>query len=304
MSRTEFDMTTPADTAAAATALAPATGAAQGATFLLLHTHPGLSLATDQLLLPPEQAPALRNAMALADALARLHATEQQRVQEAIAAGHARGLAEGHARGRAEAHQAAATELARTTHRLAGQVAAEARSLEQQLVPLALLVVRRIAAGLAPPTVLAALARQALEHLASSRAGGTAHDATAPAWQGCQLRLPAALLPAVRAELAALTSEGSDGSDGSDGSEGSGCHDADEARLNTGVDCAPGNAGTARSVTWPGLRLVADDSLAALDCVLESPGGRLLAGLETQLARVQARLSQPAPSASGVRLSA
>ncbi len=48
----------------------------------------------------------------------------------------------------------------------------------------------------------------------------------------------------------------------------------------------------------------ADDSLAALDCVLETPGGRVLAGLETQLARIQAALQQPPLPASAPGVSA
>ncbi len=214
--------------------------------FVLLHTHPQLSLATDSLLLPPEQAPAFADAMALAEALGRLRDDEASRVQAATATGRAQGLAEGLAQGRQEAQQAAAAQLASSVRRLSEQSASDTRALEHQLVSLALLVIRRIAADLAPETVLAALARQALEHLAGQRAGTSAVDPEAPAWRGCQLRLPPALLAAVQAELGEV----------------------------------------------PGLRLVADDSLAALDCVLDTPAGRLLAGLDTQLNRVQARLAQ------------
>jgi type III secretion protein L len=41
------------------------------------------------------------------------------------------------------------------------------------------------------------------------------------------------------------------------------------------------------AIEWRG-----DDSLAALDCVLETPSGRLLAGLEAQLERVRAALRE------------
>ena len=215
--------------------------------FVLLHTHPRLSLATDQLLLPPEQAPAFADAMALAEALAALRDEEASRVQAAMAAGHAQGLADGLAQGRNEALETGARETANTVQQLAQQAASEAEQLQSQVVALALLVVRRIAASLAPEAVLAALARQAFEHLAGTRNLAAGHDASTPSWQGCQLRLHPSQLPAVQLQLADAT----------------------------------------------GLRLVADDSLAVLDCVLDTPGGRLLAGLETQLARVQARLAQP-----------
>lgn len=228
---------------------APTVAAAGGPRpFVLVHMHPRLSLATDDLLLPPEQAPAFADALALAAALARLHDDETARVQAALAAARAQGLAEGLAQGRGEALQAGAQALAATTRRLGQQAAEEAQALEQQVVALALLVVRRIAADLAPEDVLAALARQAFEHLATRQASTAGTEASGPqAWQGCRLRLPPALLAAVQAHLGDM----------------------------------------------PGLRLVADEQLSALDCILDTPSGRLLAGLETQLARVQARLAQP-----------
>jgi flagellar biosynthesis/type III secretory pathway protein FliH len=211
--------------------------------FVVLHASPRLSLAAEQLLLPPEQAPALANALALAQALAQLHEEEAARVQAAVASGHATGRAEGQALGHALGVQQAAAALAHTAQQLDARAAAEAAALGQQVVALALLVVRRIAAELAPEAVLASLARKAVEHLATDAATGEKHG---------QLRLHPALLPAVQRLL------------------------ADEQ---------------------PGLRVIADESLAPLDCVLDTPGGRLLAGLETQLARVQASLSR-APAES------
>lgn len=219
--------------------------------FIVLHADPQLSLATDRLLLPPEQAPALADALALAKALAQLRDEEAARVQAAVAAGRAAGYAEGQALGHAQGVQQAAAVLATTVRQLDTRATAEAAELQQQVVALALLVVRRIAAELAPEAVLAALARQAFEHLAVDAAAG------APP---CQLRLHPVLLPAVQAQLA-------------------GQH--------------------------PGLRVIADDSLAPLDCVLDTPGGRLLAGLETQLARVQASLSRlPAETRAGTHADA
>lgn len=215
--------------------------------FVLLHAHPQLSLATDKLLLPPEQVPAFADAMALAEALGRLRDGEESRIQAAVAAGLAQGIAAGRAQGHLEARQAAATEVADTTRTLVQQAKSNQQALEQQVVALALLVVRRIAASLAPEKVLAVLARQALEHIASQRDAVAASQADTPAWRGCLLHLPPALLPAVQALLG----------------------------------------------DTPGLRLIADDSLTSLDCVLDTPAGRLLAGLDTQLNRVQARLLQP-----------
>jgi flagellar assembly protein FliH len=215
--------------------------------FVVLHTSAQLSLATDRLLLPPEQAPALADALALAEALAQLHDGEAARVQAAIDAGQARGRAEGEAQGCALALQNAAATLAHTVQQLEARAAVQAEELQHHVVALALLVVRHIAAELAPEQVLAALARKAFEHLAADATTGL------PA---CQLRLHPALLPAVQRQLAG---------------------------------------------TPPALRVVADDSLAPLDCVLDTPGGRLLAGLETQLARVQASLAHaPADPPAGV----
>jgi type III secretion protein L len=222
--------------------------------FVMVHADARLSLATDQLLLPPDQAPAFADALALAEALDQLRSSEQARVQAAVAAGRAQGLAEGRTQGLAEAHHSAATELATSLQRLQQQQADDAAALQQQVVALALLVVRRVAAGLAPEAVVAALARQAFEHLAAARTGAPT-EADSPAWQGCQLRVHPALLADVQQQLGPT----------------------------------------------PGLRLVADEQLAPLDCVLDTPGGRLLAGLETQLTQVRARLAQapqPHPTAA------
>lgn len=208
--------------------------------FVVLHADAHLTLATDRLLLAPEQAPALADALALAQTLAQLRDEAAARVLAAVDAGQAQGRAEGQALGHTQGLQLAAAALAKTTHDLTERAAVDAAELQQQVVALALLVVRRITADLAPDAVLAALARKAFEHLAAAPDG-----AGAPA---CQLRLHPALLPAVQQQL------------------------ADQQ---------------------PALRVIADDSLAPLDCVLETPGGRLLAGLEPQLARVQASLMRP-----------
>lgn len=167
----------------------PSSQPAEATPFLLLHADPRLSLATDKLLLPPEQAPAFADALALAEALGRLRDDEESRIQAAVAAGRAQGIADGLAQGRLEAQQAAATQIADTALALATRAEADHRALEQQLVALALLVVRRIASSLAPEAVLAALARQALEHLASQRSGTQATESDVPAWRGCQLQI-------------------------------------------------------------------------------------------------------------------
>lgn len=235
------------------------------APYVLVHRHDKLSLATHQLLLSPEEAPAFADAVTLAEALSSLHASEQARVAAAQQAGHAAGLARGRAEGQAQALQKVAQDLAGCLQRLERGTQAETAALQDSVVALALLVVRRVAADLGPETVLLALARRAFDHLASSgprpahavRTEGSPSlgDADAgPALQGCTLRLNPDLLAALRQPLAQLA---------------------------------------------PGVRLLADDSLEPMDCVLDTPGGRLLAGLETQLTRVQAGLSGQDPAARG-----
>jgi type III secretion protein L len=112
--------------------------------------------------------------------------------------------------------------------------------LHEALVPLALLVVRRVAGTLAPPEVLTALLRQAVQQVLDPLQpdGG---DGSA-----CVVRLHPSLLPLVQQQLG-----------------------ADAPHFN----CQP------------------DALLAPLDLVIETPSARVLAGLETQLQRVQAALA-------------
>lgn len=204
--------------------------------WMAVHLQPQLSLATDALLLPPQEAAAFADAVALAESLAALHAAESERIAAAEHAGQAAGFAAGRAEALAQEHEQAAAQLAERAGALVHHHDETMAALEQRVVALALLVLRRVAASLPADEVVAALARQVLAQADESGRG-----------EGHVLRLHPALVAPVQARLEAL-----------------------------GV----------------ALRCRADERLAPLDCELDTPGGRLLAGLETQLQRVQAALQQ------------
>lgn len=204
--------------------------------WMAVHLQPRLSLATDALLLPPHEAAAFADAVALAESLAALHAAESERIAAAEHAGHAAGFAAGRAEALAQVQEQAAAQLAGQAEALAHRHDETMAALEQRVVALALLVLRRVAASLPADEVVAALARQVLAQADESGRG-----------EGHVLRLHPSLQAPVQARL-----------------------DAEGAAL----------------------RCRADDRLAPLDCELDTPGGRLLAGLETQLQRVQAALQQ------------
>lgn len=204
--------------------------------WMAVHLQPRLSLATDTLLLPPHEAAAFADAVALAESLAALHTAESERIAAAEHAGHAAGLAAGRAEALAQVQEQAAAQVAGQAEALVRRHDETMAALEQRVVALALLVLRRVAASLPADEVVAALARQVLAQADESGRG-----------EGHLLRLHPTLVAPVQARLQAQ-----------------------------GV----------------ALHCRADDRLAPLDCELDTPGGRLLAGLETQLQRVQAALQQ------------
>ncbi|MDO5087053.1 MAG: FliH/SctL family protein [Comamonadaceae bacterium] len=217
---------------------------------LALHpTFPG-ALATTQPVVPASELPALTNALALADELTTLLATQQQQLDEARAQAEAEGMQAGLAAGQAQARQEAADTLAHTLEALAQEQAAQREELRGALVTLATSMVRCMAAELAPPDVLAALAERAFENVVPA--------------QSVRLRLAPAMLEPVQTRLAGRT-------------------------LPIPVQCQ------------------ADDNLAPMECVVESPTGTLIAGLDAvldrvaqslELSRQMAQQDEPAPAAA------
>jgi type III secretion protein L len=215
--------------------------------WLAVHHAPGLTLATRDTLIAPEQAPAFADCLALATHLAQLREDEAGRIAQATQQAQAQGLAEGRALGQQQARQEVAAALSSRLQQWAREEASQHRQLQDALVPLALLVVRRVCGELGAPTVLAALVRQAVQQVLDPlrQDGGEAGAA-------CVVRLHPQLLEPMRERLGA------------------------EAQR---FSCS------------------ADATLAPLDVVVETPSARVLAGLETQLQRVQAALAAlpPAP---------
>ncbi|MBP7451390.1 MAG: hypothetical protein KA914_01210 [Ottowia sp.] len=158
-------------------------------TYLLtLHHRPPLSVATTSPVVPADQIAPLQDALALADRLSALLADEQAALARAQAEGRAAGEATGYASGQSRALHEGAHALAEQLQRIATEQAAQRDELRQALVALASGMVRRIAADLAPAQVLAALAERAFDHVVPA--------------QPVRLRVPAALLEPVRAQLA------------------------------------------------------------------------------------------------------
>jgi type III secretion protein L len=206
--------------------------------WLLVQHAPTITLATRQWLIPPEQVAALADCTAAASAVAALLSSEHSRIEQAVQQARAEGLAQGRSAGREQALQEAATALAAKLTTWAQQEAQERRQLQEALVPLALLVVRRVAGALAPTETLAALVRQAVQQVMDPlhREGE----------ERCVVRLHPALLAPVLERLGGEASR---------------------------FSCQ------------------ADATLAPLDVVIETPSARVLAGLETQLQRVQQALA-------------
>jgi type III secretion protein L len=219
--------------------------------FIAVHQRAGLTLATDRLVLPPDDVPAFDSAQQLAEALAALLDGERHRIDAARRAAHAAGHAEGLAEGLGRAQQAGAEQLAETLGALACQAQSDRVALRDAAIELSLLIVRRIAANLSRPELLAALAQQAIDHLALEQS----QQAGAASPLACVVRLHPGLLAAVKSRLAPC-----------------------------------GSASV--SIEWR-----ADDTLAPLDCVVDTPHGRLLAGLEAQLERVRAVLAESSSAA-------
>jgi flagellar assembly protein FliH len=156
---------------------------------LTLHRDSELTLSTTEPLVPAEQVTSLQDALALATHLSTLLTSQQQRLVDAERQARERGEQAGYAAGTATARQEGAVALADALADLTRTQLAQREELRQALVALATAMVRSMAAELAPPTVLAALAKHAFEHVIPP--------------QPVRLRLPVDLVELVRAQLAA-----------------------------------------------------------------------------------------------------
>jgi type III secretion protein L len=209
----------------------------------VLFPGPALSVLADNLVVPAADAPALADALSLAQRLQTLLDGEAARLQAAEKSGHAAGYAQGLADGARSAQATGAQALARTVSQVLAQSQAQQAELRDAVLTVSLLIVRRVAAQLGPQALLQALITQALDQLCNDGlASGNAPDTLV-------LRLHPSWLAAVREQMALAT--------------------------------------RGLAVDWR-----ADDSLGPMDCVIDTPQGRLLAGLPAQLERVQTALQQ------------
>lgn len=187
--------------------------------FLAIHRTRHASLATDRPWLDPQEWTACGTAVELLDRLQALNASHAARLQAEIAQAREAGFAAG----RSEALRNTADALLQHWRSAAERAAVESRDLRDAVVALSLQVVQRIATGLPPADLVAALALRASEDLVPE--------------QPATVRVHPDVAAAVADKLA-------------------------------GIEV---------------LEVRADATLAPLDCVFETPTGRVLAGLATQL---------------------
>jgi len=130
-------------------------------TYLALHRSDSTSLASNQLWLSEGE---LTRADTARELLERLRAVLASRQAE-LAAAREQAQQEGYAAGHRAALEAVAPRLADAWDQAARSAAADIQQLRQALLTLSLQVVQRVAEGLAPADVVAALAVRAAESL-------------------------------------------------------------------------------------------------------------------------------------------
>lgn len=200
---------------------------------LAWHRAPGMAISTDALVLSSQEVQAFGQVGELVQALSAQLAGEADRIEQARTRACEAGWQAGWAAGLEEARTQATRDLAHTLQGLARQAQAEHQALQEAVLTLSLLVIQRMACGLAPEVVLSALLRQAL---AQQLPPGP-----------LTIRLHSGVLDGVRSRW-------------------------EQEGIETSCD-------------WR-----ADDALGLLDCVIETPAGRLLAGLPAQIDRTDALL--------------
>lgn len=221
---------------------------------LAWHREPGVAVSTDAQVLSSQEVQAFEQVGDVVRTLSSQLADEVARIEDARARASEAGWQAGWAAGLEEARSQSARDLADTLQRLSSQARAEQQALQEAVLTLALLVIKRMACSLAPEVILAALLRQAMtQQLPNGRLA---------------IRLHPDVLDGVRA-------------------------------------CPDDQGGTLASCDWH-----ADDTLGLLDCVIETPAGRLLAGLPDQMDRIDTLLrtararhagEEPLPARSGER---
>lgn len=130
--------------------------------YVLIHADRQATLLRDDPVVPAADLPALYDARALLDAASTIRDDAERDAAEAVAAAHAQGLAAG----RAEGLAAGAAEIRAELLRLAAATRAASAAQQADLARLGLEVVRRIAADLGAPAMVAALADRAAAAIA------------------------------------------------------------------------------------------------------------------------------------------
>lgn len=163
--------------------------------FLMWQRHADLRLASPRVVMRAAEVPLLHDAIALRDAVERLHDSEEQRIVAVADAARAQAHAQGFEAGRIEARERVATELTRVSE----TSALERERLRNDVGGLALQVVRKLLGQFADDALLVGLATTATDDLLPAQplallvhpdlcnavrerlaAGAAADDASAP----------------------------------------------------------------------------------------------------------------------------
>ena len=129
--------------------------------FLMWQRHADLRLASPRVVMRAAEVPLLHDAIALRDAVERLHDAEEQRIVAVADAARAQAHAQGFEAGRIEARERIATELTG----LAEAAAHERERLRNDVGALALQVVRKLLGQFADDALLVGLATTATDDL-------------------------------------------------------------------------------------------------------------------------------------------
>lgn len=219
-------------------AAAPVEPGESGVSWMLTwHQHKGLHVAGDELVLSPQQVPVFEQIQDLLVHLSDLLEREGERIAQATMKAQEAGFQAGLIQGSTQAQMQGAQSLADTLQNLRDAARVESQALQESVVTLSVLMLKRMVCELAPEDVLLAMLRRLVSQQIPMEA--------------MVIHLHPDLLDSVRERWVAGTG---------------------------GTSCEEG-------VDWR-----ADEDLGLLDCVVESAAGRLLAGLPTQIDRIDTLL--------------
>ena len=127
---------------------------------LTWHQHKGLHASGDDLVLSPQQVPMFEQIEDLLAHLSDLHEQESERIAQATTKAQESGFQAGLIQGRMQAQMQGAQALADTLQALRHTARMELRALQESVVTLSVLMLKRMVCELAPDDVLLAVLRR------------------------------------------------------------------------------------------------------------------------------------------------